>query len=400
MKNRRQHQGLTVLLIVVVLMQMFPLLIFAESPEQIFYYADFIKTKEDKGYSGSEPIKESDKHYGWKLGKFVTEGFTSSTSENESGNKVFLKNVGDAVTLSFCLDQDISKLNGNEKLTIGGDKDGYDLYFQLEKQDFGRGVLIVKHTDYQNSSTDPVIYLDYLSGLTVGANTQIKLCEEGDYEIALNYKVKEAHISIAGHNTLPTETDYRIFYKFSVRNGNCMVYPFDIVTSAELSNSSMTENGFKLDLAKSRYLDTNIKKEILTDSADGLTEDTRFNKSAKDGDSYLDEGIYTITVKNPYTNEQTIKRIYVGKNNVLKEYFIAGVSSENSSQTKAYITTELDNEVDDENTTISSIKIAIVAIFILGVVLIVILVLLKKRKTSEKAQMKGQSKNDDGGIVK
>ena len=33
-----------------------------------------------------------------------------------------------------------------------------------------------------------------------------------------------------------------------------------------------------------------------------------------DGEKYTDEGIYTITVSNPYTEEKTVKKIYVGTN--------------------------------------------------------------------------------------
>ncbi len=77
-----------------------------------------------------------------------------------------------------------------------------------------------------------------------------------------------------------------------------MVYPFDVLTKGELTNSSLTENGFYLDLAKSRYLDIDVKKEVLVQGSDALTEDTRFNRPAKDGEQYTDEGIYTITVRN------------------------------------------------------------------------------------------------------
>ena len=47
-------------------------------------------------------------------------------------------------------------------------------------------------------------------------------------------------------------------------------------------------------------------------------EDVRFNRPAKDGDEYIDEGIYYFSVKNLYTGEQTEKTIYVGGSNVLK----------------------------------------------------------------------------------
>lgn len=60
--------------------------------------------------------------------------------------------------------------------------------------------------------------------------------------------------------------NYKIAFKFSVRNENCMVYPFDCKTKAELQNNAITQNGFYLDLAKSRYLDVMIKKEILSDT--------------------------------------------------------------------------------------------------------------------------------------
>jgi len=36
------------------------------------------------------------------------------------------------------------------------------------------------------------------------------------------------------------------------------------------------------------------------------------------------EGIYTITVSNPYTEEETVKKIYVGTNSVLKAYMTTG----------------------------------------------------------------------------
>ncbi len=63
-----------------------------------------------------------------ELGVFTINGFTRETSVNEEGkNKdVYLKNVGDKVTLWFTLNQDITSLNGNSKLQINEDKDGWD----------------------------------------------------------------------------------------------------------------------------------------------------------------------------------------------------------------------------------------------------------------------------------
>ena len=92
-----------------------------------------------------------------------------------------------------------------------------------------------------------------------------------------------------------------------------MVYPFDIKDGRELKNKDVTENGFYLDLARSRYLKLYIKKEVLEPGTDGLIEDTRFNGSAKEGKEYTDEGIYTIEAHNKYTDKWTTKKIYVGK---------------------------------------------------------------------------------------
>ena len=105
-----------------------------------------------------------------------------------------------------------------------------------------------------------------------------------------------------------------------------MVFPFDTETKAELTNTSITPNGFYLDLAKSKYLDITIKREILAEGAEGRTEDVRFNRPAKDGDKYTEEGIYTIKVHNRYTDEDTTKKIYVGNDDILKAYMTSGLS--------------------------------------------------------------------------
>lgn len=208
-----------------------------------------------------------------------------------------MKNVGDKVKLSFLLNQDIAKLNGNDDLSIEQDDDGYDEHFGIPKTDFGKGMLIIRHTDYQNKTGEPVLHKNYLEGVKVKADTEVELCEEGDYEVALNYEIGvDNGIQFWKQGTY----DYRIYFKFSVRNGNCMVYPFDVEKKNELTNTSVTENGFYLDFAKSRYLDIDVKKEVLKEGAEGLVEDTRFNMPASDGESYTDEGVYTIRKKSLY----------------------------------------------------------------------------------------------------
>ena len=289
--------------------------------EQTYALGKKTRAKEFDGYSGSSEIEKKDIHYNWDIGQFFVSGFTDKVKESD-GNVVFLKNVGDKVTLWFNLKQNINELNGDKDLKITDDTEGYDQYFETERTDFGKGTLIIRYTDYNNNSSEPQVYKNYLEANTsVGADTKVQLFEEGDYEVALDYEVtSDQLIDKVGH--------YRIFFTFSVRNGNCMVYPLDVSTGSELTNSSMTENGFMLDLAKSRYLQINVKREVLTDSADGLVEDTRSNAPARDGEKYTEEGIYTITATNQYTNQKTTKKIYVGTNNLMKAVMTSGLSIE------------------------------------------------------------------------
>jgi len=295
--------------------------------EQKYYLGtrpgDLVNAGKDTGYSEMEEIDKDDPHYGWSLGHFYIKGYTSQTTDG-NGNPVFLKNVGDKVELWFQLDQDIACLNGDSELIICEDKNGYDKYFGVDQGGLGRGTIIIRHTDYQNLPGDPVIHKDYLAALTVGAPVQVELFEEGDYEVALNYEIKDVGISVLGSDYLNGYDNYRVFFRFSVRNGNCMIYPFDTATGDELTNSATTENGFYLDLARSRYLDIVIKKSVMNETSGGLVEDTRFNKPAQDGEKYTDEGVYTITVKNRYTGAETVKTIYVGTDDVLEVHANTG----------------------------------------------------------------------------
>ncbi len=274
--------------------------------------ADFEK------YYGEQPITEDDPHKDWSLGQFFVGGYTDDMPDS-NGNVVFLKNVGDQITLWFTLNENIDCLRGKENLSVTADGDGYDQYFEKGPMDFGRGVLFVKHTD-RNNNIEITTYTNFLeANAVVGADTKVRLFEEGDYEVALDYEITDNQL-------IDKIYHYRISFKFSVRNGNCMFYLFDKETGSELSNSTMTENGFRLDLAKSEYLHVTIKREVLKDSADGLVEDTRFNGVAKDGAEFVEEGIYTITATNDYVKEPTIKRIYVGTNNVLRAHMVTGFS--------------------------------------------------------------------------
>ena len=158
--------------------------------ENRYYLGETVKTGLDTGYKGEEKIKENDVHFNWTIGKFFVDGFTSVVKE-DAESPVFLKNVGDTVTLWFSLEQDIDKLNNDDDLSISKDNNGSDEYFGVPKTDFGRGTLIIRKTDYTNAKEDPIVYTDYLAAkASPDANTEVELFEEGDYEVALDYEIK------------------------------------------------------------------------------------------------------------------------------------------------------------------------------------------------------------------
>ena len=307
-----------ILLFFVIVSLLFPLQSFAA--EQVFYFGTAVDAGLDTGYSEDNPIEESDPHFGWSLGSFYISGFTSV--QRDDGDITFLKTADDTIALHFRLDQDINCLDGNNNLCISDDTDGYDELLGVKKSSngFGRGTLIVRQTDYQNAQSQPQVYVDFLTGLSMGANTDIQLFEEGDYEVVLDYEVRQDNRLLGVIPALPTYQNYSIRFSFSVRNGNAMAFLFDAETGDELTNSSIAENGFVIDLARSRYLEINVQREMLSENGDELVEDVRYNGPARDGERYTEPGIYTITVTNPTTSQTTEKVICVGDDQVLRAY--------------------------------------------------------------------------------
>ena len=290
----------------------------------VYYFsANPVETGTNNGYSGANIIKQDNWHYGWRLGQFFMSDFTRIMNTS-SEQPMFIKVLGDSITLWFDIQQNIDALNNDASKSIAEDNGGYDQMFEIGKTNFGRGTLIIRHTDYQNHKSEPQIYTNYLKANdgTNDANTKVVIHEEGDYEVALDYKIKNVPRKWVGLEVVPEFKDYRVSFKFSVRNGNCMIYPMDAITKAELSNVAITPNGFYLDLARSRYLDIDVKRTVFQNGH----EDVRFNRPAKDGDKYTQEGIYTIAVSNRYTGESTIKTIFVGTDELLKQYLAEGFS--------------------------------------------------------------------------
>ncbi len=275
--------------------------------------------KENNGYAGSQEIDLKDPHYGWDLGTFSMNGYTSEITDAD-GTPVFLKNVSDKPPmLRFTLLQNIDKLNGKDNLSIANDAKGYDRAFEIQQTDFGRGALIIRHKDETGKLVSETPYTNFLAAnASLSADTDVRLFEEGDYEVALDYKIKITTLQIGGIEIIPSYADYRIYFSFKVRNGNCMIYPFDLTTGSELTNESITENGFSLDWAKSKYLSVDVRRSVPVAGINSYSEDVRFDRPAKDGDKYTDEGIYTFTVTNQYTVQTVTKTIYVGDSPVLK----------------------------------------------------------------------------------
>ncbi|WP_205408862.1 hypothetical protein, partial [Bifidobacterium lemurum] len=175
-----------------------------------------VNTGKDNGYSKENAIDKDDPHWGWTLGRFYVKGYTRQATAD--GKPLFLKNTGDKVSLWFSLSQDIDRLNGDDKLSIAQDKDGWDQKMGISQQDFARGALIVKQTDYQNN-TKTNIYTDFLSASSTDtADTKVEVFEEGDYEVVLDYKIKRTRLNVFGWKPLPAYSDYRISFAFSVLN--------------------------------------------------------------------------------------------------------------------------------------------------------------------------------------
>lgn len=182
-------------ILIISMFILFPNEVYAlnNSKEQVYYYNDIVNTGLDNGYSGKDPIQKDDPHYGWSLGKFCIKGYSAKKDDN--GNLVFLKNVnnssddeGSKITLSFLLEQDINKLNGKDNIKIFNDENGYDRLIETDQSLFGYGTLIVSKTDYTNTKSDPIIHNNFLKTNAVnGKEKLIDFCEEGDYEIALDY---------------------------------------------------------------------------------------------------------------------------------------------------------------------------------------------------------------------
>ena len=278
-----------------------------------------VNTGRGNGFSGQDEIDSDDPHSGWQLGRFFIEGFTDTVEVD--GQLIFLKNEGDELRFGYILEQDIDELDGDSTMYIHDSSGNEDAVLQTPNQDFEHGALFVKKTDYQGYSEFPIEYLNYLEACEVGAETEITMFEEGDYQVALDYEIKDVrrifgHTSVFGHSIMPKYYAYRYAFDFQVRNSECMVYPFELETNSEIHDGALTPNGFRLDLARSRYLTIDVEYYELI----GGRPTIRDNDRADDGDVYDDPGMYIITVKNGATGSSTVVTIFVGDSSEIMAY--------------------------------------------------------------------------------
>ncbi len=280
------------------------------------FYA--IKKKRGEAYSISKKtdVGENDPHLSWELGYFVVNGYSQLVRYD--GEDVYLKTPGDKVTLWFRLVQDIDRLNKKENLSISDDTSRVDSDYNIESNAFRHGALIVKHTNAQGTPKTSV-YTDFLLANTkTGANTKLVINEEGTYEVALDYEIRDSK-GIDSYN------GYKLICKFSVRNGSSMFYPFDAKTNSELSDKAYTKDGFRIDLAQSASLDIKVYQFNVQETENGIVADLRKNGVKAEEAVYREEGIYTLTVRNRYADDSTTKTIYVGDNRLIEKLWVNGI---------------------------------------------------------------------------
>ena len=289
-----------------------------------YEFSTVYRVDDQDGFDNPVPIKSDDPHNDWSVGKFYVSGYTDYRMDGEV--PVFLKVPGDRAALWFNLEQELDKCNGRTDVKVNNISSGSDIYFGTPTiSNFGRGALIVRKTNKQNQK-EREIYTNYLeASATVGANTRVDLFEEGDYEVALDYQLHYDKPFVFGTTTTKTLT-YRIFFKFKVRNGDISAFLRDVDTNQFITNANIAENGFYIDVANSQYLNMSIKRDVLSDSADGIVPDNKFTGVAIDGRKYTDEGIYTVTVENPATGDKTEKTVYVGNTDVMRAHMTTGLT--------------------------------------------------------------------------
>ena len=171
----------------------------------------------DNGFRGTNALREGDPHFDWELGRFSVIGY-ERVEEDADGVPAFVVAPGGGVKLRFQLDQDIEALNLDPALSVNRDENGRDAEFGVPEQDLGRGALIVSRAPAGGEPAEPEVTLDFL-GSTAARDQAVEVGAfgEGDYRVALDYELREDVLNLLGISILPSFTDYRIAFSFTVR---------------------------------------------------------------------------------------------------------------------------------------------------------------------------------------
>lgn len=268
------------------------------SDEQRFYDGSNVQIT-DKEFGKPESVRSKDRHAGWKLGDFVVSDYSDWVTD-KTGEDVFLKKSGDKITVSFKLQQDITKLNGNDNFQIVDIKKGDMTEPAINDGVNGLGTLFVEKEDYNGKKSSEKKYADYLKAVSLDANTKVLTLEEGNYHFVLVYAIDDTSLfgDFFNHHQY-----YRIDYRFKVRNGNAMAFIKDAETGKELKHESTTK-GFVIDTAQSHYLNIQVSKR-------DKNGDIRKNVPYKNGEVISEEGDYIISIMTDYSHESTQKQIHV-----------------------------------------------------------------------------------------
>ena len=149
-----------------------------ETEEKTIYDGSNVQ-KTDNNYDNAEQVKVGDRQQGWTLGDFIVSDYSSHLSDS-SGNDIFLKKIGDKITLSFDLQQNIKKLNNNDNFQIASIKNANLVNPTLKGKINGLGTLVVQMKEPSGKLEKAKVYKNYLSGVNKNANTEVITLEEGD----------------------------------------------------------------------------------------------------------------------------------------------------------------------------------------------------------------------------
>ena len=112
-------------------------------------------------------------------------------------------------------------------------------------------------------------------------------------------------------------------FTFKIRNGNNIVYAFD--NSGQLADKAWTANGFTVNTANSHYLTVTVNKYAVVDGVGGKKLDLSWSRTASDGNTYKEGGVYVVSVSNRYQpNGDVSKTFYVGNDPYVRAIPITG----------------------------------------------------------------------------